>query len=118
MPDINNPAATIMAPLVRGSLWIKLLAVMLILGGALQALSIIGILWAWVPIWLGVLLFQAIGAAEQAAATGDADAAVRANDRLRLFFMIQGLLMLVALLLMATALMLGGVAVLGGLLGS
>lgn len=118
MPDTNNPTSTIMAPLVHGKMWIKLLAVMLILGGALQALTIVGILWAWVPIWLGVLMFQAIGAAEQAVATGDPATAVRANEKLRLFFMIQGLLMLVGLVLMAAAFMLGGVAVLGGLLGS
>ncbi len=47
------------APLASGRGWIKFLGILSIVSGALGALSIIGILWAWLPIWLGVLLFQA-----------------------------------------------------------
>lgn len=113
----NNNVGAIMAPLVNGKLWMKLLGVMTVLWGAMQVLSIIGILWAWVPIWLGVLLFQSAGAAEQAAATGDAAAAARATDKLRLFFMIQAIIMLVLLLAMIAAFALGGFAMLAGLSG-
>ena len=54
----ENNVQAIMQPLVNGSLWMKLAAVLMIIAGALQALTIIGILWAWVPIWMGVLLFR------------------------------------------------------------
>src|SRR5690554_6331632 len=113
----NDDLRAVMAPLVDGKLWMKLLGVMLIISGALQVLSIIGILWAWVPIWLGVLLFQAAGAAEEASVSGDAAAATRATDRLRLFFMIQGILMLIALVVVGLMFLLGGFAMLAGLSG-
>jgi len=105
----------IMRPLTDGKLWLKLLGVMMILSGAVQVLTIVGILWAWLPIWLGVLLFQAAGAAEEASASGDVATATRATDKLRLFFMIQGILMLIALVAMAAMFLLGGFAMLAGL---
>ena len=80
-------------------------------------LSLIGILWAWVPIWLGALLFQAAGAADEAAASGRLEAAVRATDKLRLFFMIQGILLLIALIIFGAFFLLGGAALLAGLAG-
>ena len=79
----NDNLRAIMAPLVDGKLWMKLLGVMMIISGALQVLTIIGILWAWLPIWLGVLLFQAAGAAEEASASGDLATATRAPAQLR-----------------------------------
>lgn len=117
MDTTDNAVRAIMGPLVSGKLWMKLLGVMLMISGALQVLSIIGILWAWVPIWLGVLLFQAASAAEEAAATGQVDAAIRSTEKLRLFFMIQGILLLIALLIMGAFFLLGGAALLAGMAG-
>ena len=117
MDSALNDVRAIVRPLTDGKFWMKLLGVMMIISGALQVLSIIGILWAWVPIWLGVLLFQAAGAAEQASATGDPAAAIRATDKLRLFFMIQGILMLIALVMVGVVFLLGGFAMLAGLAG-
>jgi len=117
MDSALNDVRAIVRPLTDGKFWMKLLGVMMIISGALQVLSIIGILWAWVPIWLGVLLFQAAGAAEQASATGDPAAAIRAADKLRLFFMIQGILMLIALVMVGVVFLLGGFAMLAGLAG-
>ena len=113
----NDNLRAIMAPLVDGKLWMKLLGVMMIISGALQVLTIIGILWAWLPIWLGVLLFQAAGAAEEASASGDLATAPRATDKLRLFFMIQGILMLIGLVLVGLMFLLGGAAMFAGLAG-
>ena len=115
MDSAPNDVRAIMRPLTDGKFWMKLLGVMMIISGALQVLTIIGILWAWLPIWLGVLLFQAAGAAEEASAGGDVAAATRATDKLRVFFMIQGILMLIALLAVAAMFALGGFAMLTGL---
>jgi len=118
MDTSDNAVRAIMGPLTNGKLWMKLLGVMMMISGALQVLSIVGILWAWVPIWLGVLLFQAAGAAEEASATGRLDAAVRATDKLRLFFMIQGILLLIALVLMGAFFVFGGAAMLAAMAGA
>lgn len=117
MNTTDDAVRAIVRPLLDGKLWMKLLGVMLMISGALQVLSLIGILWAWVPIWLGALLFQAAGAADEAAASGRLEAAVRATDKLRLFFMIQGILLLIALIIFGAFFLLGGAALLAGLAG-
>ncbi|MGY6519992.1 MAG: DUF5362 family protein [Lysobacteraceae bacterium] len=114
----NSPVQQIMRPLVDGKFWMKLLGVVWIIMGALQALTIIGILWAWIPIWLGVLTFQAASAAEQAMTTDDPVAATRATDKLRVFFLIQGILLLIGLLLIVAVMLMGGLAAIAGLAGS
>lgn len=114
----NNAVRTIMAPLVEGKFWMKLLGVLMILSGALQAITIVGLLWAWLPIWLGVLLFQSCGEAERAMSSEDTDGARRATDKLRLFFMIQGILVLIMLVCFALVMFLGvGGAMLGAMSG-
>lgn len=106
----------ILGPIFDGKFWMKLLGVLMIISGALQALSIVGIVVAWLPIWLGVLLFQAAGAAENAMVSGDLTEARRATEKLRLFFMIQGVLVLIFLIAFGLFVLLaGGLGVLGGL---
>jgi len=114
--NTRSAVEEILGPIVDGKFWMKLLGVLMIISGALQALSIIGILIAWLPIWLGILLFQAAGAAEQALTSNDIGRARYACDRLRLFFMIQGVLVLIALVLMALMMFLGlGAGILGSM---
>lgn len=108
----------IIEPLARGKFWLKLLGVMMIITGALQVLTIIGIVWAWLPIWLGVILFQAANAAELALTTEDPATARNAIDKLRLYFMIQGILMLIGLVLVGLMFAFGGLAMIAGLAGS
>ncbi len=84
-------------PLARGKGWIKFLGIINIIGGAFTALSLIGLLWAWVPIWLGVLLLQSANAIERAQLAGD-EAAMRLSlDKLRVYFIVQGVLFLVGI---------------------
>lgn len=106
----------ILGPIFDGKFWMKLLGVLMIISGALQALSLVGIIVAWLPIWLGVLLFQAAGSAENAIASGDLVEARRATEKLRVFFMIQGVLVLIVLIAFALFIVLaGGLGVLAGL---
>lgn len=115
MDASNNPVRAIMRPLVDGKLWMQLLGVMLIISGALQVLTIVGILWAWLPIWLGVLLFQAASAAQDAASSESPEVAARATEKLKLFFMIQGILLLIVLVVFGLFMLLGGFAMLAAL---
>lgn len=54
---------------------------------------------AWLPIWLGVLLYQAASAIENAAQLGDRVAFLRSMDNLKMYFVIQGVLALLSILL-------------------
>lgn len=60
------------APLYESRGWLKFLSVVSVAVGVLQALTIIGILWAWLPIWCGILLWQAAESAERARLGNDA----------------------------------------------
>jgi fatty acid desaturase len=44
-------------PIFEAKGWMKFLGVLMIICGVLTACTIIGIIFAWPPIWLGVVLF-------------------------------------------------------------
>lgn len=73
--------------------WMKLLGVISIIQGIFAVFTIWGIIIAWLPIWLGVILFRAANEAEMAAA-GLTDRLEAYLKRLNKFFLIQGILML------------------------
>jgi hypothetical protein len=75
--------------------WLKFLGIVNIVSGVFTALSIFGIVIAWLPIWLGVLLIQAAGKATDAALKADGQDLVIMMDKLRLYFVIQGVMMLI-----------------------
>jgi hypothetical protein len=51
--------------------WLKFLGVVAFAAGCLTALTVVGLLWAWLYIWLGVLLWQAGESAGRATALRD-----------------------------------------------
>ena len=91
--------------------WLKLIGVMSIISGGLSALSIVGILWAWLPIWMGVLLFQSASAVEEAYSSGRKDSMTRSLGKLKTYFIITGILTLLGLVggALVIALMIAGV---------
>ena len=97
-----NARATreISLPLASAAGWMKFIGIMFIIQGAITALTIIGIIIAWLPIWIGVLLLQSAGAAQRSQVQDDANALIEALSRLKTYFVIQGVLYLVDLALM------------------
>ncbi|MCE9614098.1 MAG: DUF5362 family protein [Lentisphaerae bacterium] len=93
----STVAGTFIEPLYRGKRWIRFVGILSIVGGALYALSIVGIIVAWLPIWMGLLLNAAAKNIEQAYESGDEIAVVTAMEKLRLYFKIMGVLALVGL---------------------
>lgn len=87
-------------PLASGKGWMKFVGIMFIIQGAITALTIVGILIAWLPIWTGVLLVQSAGALENAQRSGDVFALKESFSKLRTYFVIQGVLYLVGIALM------------------
>lgn len=85
-------------PLYQSRGWMKLIGVLMILYGALVALSIIGIIIAWLPIWMGILLFQCASAAETAQINEDPEELLSALKRLKTYFTIMGVLTLIGLI--------------------
>ena len=94
-------------PLYNCTGWMKLLGVMSIIGGALQALTIFGIIIAWLPIWTGVLLFQSANAITEAYEGDNQAAMTRSLLKLKTYFIIMGVLTLIGIIFAALVLFLG-----------
>ncbi|MHB1895234.1 MAG: DUF5362 domain-containing protein [Metallibacterium sp.] len=106
MDDRSALVRDLSLPLASGKGWVKFVGIINIITGVLTALSIVGILWAWIPIWMGVLLLQSGGAIERAQMAGDESALRMALDKLRVYFIIQGVLFIIGLVVMALFFML------------
>ncbi len=98
VPPDTYTVQELSVPIKQAKGWMQFLGVLSIIGGVAQALSIVGILVAWLPIWMGVLLFQAGTSIEPAAQFGDKFAFLRSMGSLKTYFMIQGILSLLAIL--------------------
>ena len=94
-------------PLYQGRGWIKFLGVMSIIQGVVAALTIIGILFAWLPIWIGILLYQSATTMEKAYAQGDKRTFTQAMDKLKTYFLIQGIVTLIGIIIAIFAFSLG-----------
>ena len=106
---------TLSAPLYSAKFWMKLVAVMSIIYGVLTALSIVGIIIAWLPIWIGVLLFQCAGQVERAYLADDAQALQNSLAKLQTYFTIVGILTLIGLVIGALAFTLGLTGMIAGM---
>lgn len=78
--------------------WMKLVGVMSILGGAMYAITIVGIIVAWLPIWIGILLFQSANAVGQAYESDNKAALKVALAKLKTYFIIMGILTLIGVI--------------------
>jgi hypothetical protein len=75
--------------------WLKFVGIINIIGGAISAITIIGIIIAWIPIWMGVLLFQSGSNATNAQAGQRTEELVNMIKKLKAYFIINGILIIV-----------------------
>lgn len=101
-------------PMYQGRIWLQLVGVMMLIYGALTAITIVGLLVAWLPIWMGVLLFQIAGALDLAFTVGDDEAMLRAQRKLKTYFTIMGVLTLIGILFTIVSMLVGGMGVMMG----
>ena len=85
-------------PLYECRGWMKLVGVMYIINGVMLAITIVGILFAWLPIWIGVLVFQAATAAEEAYYNGSEYELTKSLSKLKTFFIIMGVMTLIGII--------------------
>ena len=108
----------LVSPLANGKGWIKFLGIITIVGAALTVVGTfgVGLLVAWLPIWMGVLLLQSGGALERAQTAGDEASMRLALGKMRTYFVIQGVLVVISIAFIVLAFMLGvGTAIFAGL---
>jgi len=84
-------------PIYQARGWLKFLGILSIISGVGSALSIAGIIVAWLPIWMGVLMFQAGSSIDSAGQFGDKFAFLRSMGNLKTYFILQGVLTLIGI---------------------
>ena len=118
MPVVNDETVRrIIKPIDAARGWMKLLGVLSIIYGVLLAITILGLIIAWLPIWLGVLLWQGADKAEKAEVSGNETDAVESLSKIKTIFTIYGVLALIGLaisvlyIIVVIALLAGGVEI-------
>jgi hypothetical protein len=76
--------------------WMKFMGIMSIIGGCLQALTIFGLVIAWLPIWMGVVLTKAGSKAGEYADKGDFASLEGMTGQLKTYFTISGVMIIVS----------------------
>jgi ABC-type transport system involved in cytochrome c biogenesis permease subunit len=102
----------ISAPLFAAKGWMKFLGVLMIIYGILIAITIVGLIICWLPIWIGVILFRAATAAETAQVSGSKMELREALSKLKTYFTIYGVLALIGVIFFIFAMIIGGVSAL------
>ena len=97
----KNLVHEISNPIYQSKSWIKFLGILMLIYGIFVALSIVGIIIAWLPIWLGILLMQVASRIEQAQQMGDKVALIKAQNSLSTYFTVYGVLALIGLIIFA-----------------
>ncbi|MDX9992253.1 MAG: DUF5362 domain-containing protein [Anaerolineales bacterium] len=88
---------SVSSPLAEAAGWMKFLGLLSIIAGATQMLSLVGILWGWLPLWMGILLYQSASSVESARMTGDYHALASAMSNLKTYFIINGVITLLGI---------------------
>jgi hypothetical protein len=104
----------LLQPVAESTGWLKFLSVAVIALGVLTALTIVGLVIAWLNIWVGVLLWQASERASRAQVTRDPAQLEAYLQKLRTLIVIAGVMLIVnlaaVLLFISLALALGWMA--------
>ena len=86
-------------PLYESKGWMKFNGILYIINGVFAALTIVGILFAWIPIWMGVVLYKAGSEVEIAEQTGSRYSMIESLKNLKTFFTIMGVLNLIGIII-------------------
>ncbi len=120
--DLRELVKDLASYLSANRFWIKFFGIMLIISGAVQCLTIVGLLIAWLPIWSGMLLLKAADSSLMAENTGTVETIEDALYRIGLFFKINGILVMAATILYLAVVIgffvFGGLGLLAGYLNS
>jgi len=110
-PVGNTTVSNVMRPLNDAAGWMKLLGTISIVAGVLTALTIFGLIIAWLPIWMGILLRKSAVEAQAAYTSGDEAAALAATSSLQTIFKVQGVLALIWLAMWGVMVVFGIIAI-------
>ncbi len=87
----------VIEPLAHRRGWLVFFAVINFIYGGLAAISIVGLVVAWLPIWIGVLLIKSSNAFRDAMESGDAERGRAALASLSTILLISGIMTIIGM---------------------
>ena len=98
----DHAVSAILEPLAKASGWMKLSAIVMFVSAAMQIIGTLGIglIFAWLPIWMGVLVWKAANRANDALMDGSQGSAIAATKALKTYFILVGVLSLIMIIMM------------------
>jgi hypothetical protein len=103
----------VVQPLLSIAGWIRFLAVLAIVAGVLQCLTCVGLLFGWIPIWVGVLLLRSVDRLERGRRSGDAGELRAGIESLAGAMQVKAALALISIVLTLIALLAMSAMILG-----
>lgn len=85
-------------PLYQAKGWMKFIGIVSIISGVISALTIFGLIYCWLPIWMGSTLISASNRLESARFSGDSGQLTESLIKLKSYFQIMGYSILAAIL--------------------
>lgn len=106
-------------PLFTVKGWMRFLGVLLIACGVIAAVTVFGIIFAWLPIWMGIIMLKAATAVETAYSSGDKNQLLDSLSQIKTFITIYAITVLVGLVFAVGVfgLAMSGMAFMRGLMG-
>ena len=88
-------------PLAKTNFWLKFMAVLQFIYAAFYVIGSfgLGLIIAWLPVWMGVLMWQAANRSREAVMSGDLQSALAAQNKIKVLIIIMGVVTLVTLIL-------------------
>ncbi len=90
---------------VRG--WMRFAGILLIIQGVITALTIVGLLFAWIPIWMGLLLRKGAARVEEAFESEEPAALKEGLQKISTYFKIMGIMSLIMVIVFAIGVLVG-----------
>ena len=116
--SLGRGAADLYRPLYDSLFFIRLIAWVNIVMGALYSLLIVTIIITWVPIWMGICLNSAADAIKNGYESGNQGELYRASNNLATYFKILGIIFLIWLTLLVLYIVFMIVMLLIGFIGA
>ncbi len=95
--DQQQLVRNISRPIYESKTWLKLVGGLSMVYGLLIALSIIGLIVAWIPFWMGFLLYKTASLVEVAYSSGEEAVLVESLSKLKTYFTITGIFALIGI---------------------
>ena len=105
---------TLLASLIKNAIWLKILGVFLIVYGVIFCVTIIGLVFGWIPLWLGILLFSSAKRLDAVKEYDSPEDAVESIEKIALCLKISGIVTLVYIVFFVVV---GGYALIASFLG-